>query len=145
LLRRFKYKMTMFKYVFIFSLFATANGSFHLYNTNVPYNGDDKDCLYSFTLNSAINEWQLVPYCIRHNVSSSDDGDDRCYGDDDYTFDQLKLKNVDSHHLYKWNAPIDTINDYQKYLVGEDLSLASHHYCNCSGKTMVTMLSFVDF
>ncbi|CAF3547775.1 unnamed protein product, partial [Adineta steineri] len=32
----------------------------------------------------------------------------------------------------KWNAPIDTINNYQKYLVKNDLSLANHHYCNCS-------------
>ncbi len=125
---------TTLNYVLIFLLFATVNGSFRLYNTNVSDSRDYKDCLYSFKLKSDINEWQLVPYCIRHNVSSTDDDGEQCYGNTNYTFEQLKSRNIDSHHLYKWNAPIDTINDYQKYRVDDDFSLGSHRYCNCSGK-----------
>ncbi len=128
------------KIVLIFHLFASVKGSFHLYNTNVSDNRDYKDCLYSFTSNIGINEWQLVPYCIRYNFQSSDDVYDQCDAEGDYTFEKLKSKNVDSQHLYTWNAPIDTVNDYQKYLDGHDLSLASHRYCNCSGETILCLL-----
>jgi hypothetical protein len=124
----------MWKYMLIFFQLATIDGSFHLYNTKKSENLDYNDCLYSFTLNSSANEWQLVPYCIRHKVPHTDDGNDLCNGDSNYTFEELKSKNVDSLQLYRWNAPIDTINDYQKFLVEHDLSLISHHYCNCSGE-----------
>jgi hypothetical protein len=125
----------MLKYILLicYSL-GTVNGAILLYNTKVSDNRDYKDCLYSFTLNYTVNEWQLVPYCIRKEVADADDVDDQCHGDPNYTFEELKSKNVESHHLNEWNAPIDTINDYQKYLVGNDLSLHSHYYCNCSGK-----------
>ena len=125
----------MLRYILIFLLFVITNQSFHLYNTNVPDNHDYRDCLYSFTLKSDKNEWQLVPYCIRYNAASIDADDGQCYGNNSYTFEQLKLKNVDSHDLYRWNAPIDTINDYEKYRTGYDLLLGNHRYCNCSGNT----------
>ncbi|CAF3506133.1 unnamed protein product [Rotaria socialis] len=123
---------TALKYALIFLLSATANGSFRLYNTKVSDNGDYKDCLYSFMLNSDKNEWQLIPYCIRHNVASNDDDGEQCYGNANFTFEHMKRKNVPSHHLYRRNAPIDTINHYQKYLAGDDFSLGSYRYCNCS-------------
>jgi hypothetical protein len=135
---------TKLKYVLICLLFSTVNGSFSLYNTKVSDSRDYNDCLYSFKLNSALNEWQLVPYCVRHNVASDNDDGDQCYGSANYTFEQLKSKNIDSHHLYRWNAPVDTINSYQKYLSGDDFSLVNHRYCNCSGKTSMRILSFVD-
>jgi hypothetical protein len=135
---------TTLKYVLIFLLFSFVNGSFHLYNTKVSDSRDYKDCLYSFKLNNALNEWQLVPYCIRHNLASGDDHGDQCYGNANYTFEQLKSNNIDSHHLYRWNAPVDTINDFMKYLAGDDLSLVNHRYCNCSGETPMHILSSVD-
>ncbi|CAF3924720.1 unnamed protein product [Rotaria magnacalcarata] len=39
-------------------------------------------------------------------------------------------------------CPIDTINDYQKYLSGGDLSLAGHHYCNCSANWFGTRCQY---
>ncbi len=135
----------MLKCVFIVFLLTMVDGfSFHLHNTEVSVNADYKDCLYSFTFDSSISEWQLVPYCIRQNTQETDDENDRCNGNLDYTFDQLKSQNIDSHHLYEWNAPIDLINDYQKYLTNHDLTLASRHYCNCSGEKTTYVLLFAD-
>jgi len=129
---------TMIKLVLLFHLFASVKGSFHLYNTNVSDNRDYKDCLYSFTSDNIINEWQLVPYCIRHNLQTPDDDDgEQCDHEADYTFAQLKSKDVNSLHLYTWNAPIDTINGYQKYLDGDDSSLDNHRYCKCSGEIIL--------
>ena len=119
------------------NLIATNNGLFHLFHTNLSSNNDYKDCLYSFTSYDDTNVWELVPYCIRHNSHSFDDVTNWCYEDEEYTFEKLKLKNVVSHQLYKWNAPIDTINDYQKYLDGNDPLLSKHSFCNCSGECTV--------
>ncbi|CAM4849949.1 unnamed protein product [Rotaria magnacalcarata] len=136
---------TTLKYVLVFLMFATVNGSFRLYSTNVSDSSDYEDCLYSFMLKSDMNEWQLVPYCIRHNIPSTDVDNEQCYGNEIYTFEQLKLKNIDSHHLYRWNAPIDTINDYEKYRAGYDLLLGSHRYCNCSAEWFGTQCQYSFF
>ncbi|UJR12447.1 hypothetical protein I4U23_016623 [Adineta vaga] len=124
--------LTTLKYISIVLLFTIANGSFRLYNTNVSNSHDYAHCLYSFKLNCILNEWQLVPYCLRHNVSSIDVNTEQCYGNTNYTFKQLKFRNIDSHDLYKWSAPIDIINHYQKYLDNNDYFLGGYHYCNCS-------------
>jgi hypothetical protein len=128
--------MTMvIELIFIFHLISFVNGSFHLYNTKFSKNSDYRECLYSFTVDSGKNEWQLIPYCIRHNAFNSDYADSLCYNGTGYTFEQLKSKNINSYDLYEWYAPIDTINEYQKYLIGGNLSLSNYRYCNCTGKT----------
>ncbi len=124
--------MMIFKYILLFYFFSSINGLFRLYNTNVSDNNDYKDCLYSFRLEDEINEWQLIPYCIRYNPENSTMNDKECYGNINLTFEQLKSKNISSENLYKWNAPIDTINNYEKYLINNDLLLNNYLYCNCS-------------
>ncbi|CAF1125053.1 unnamed protein product [Adineta ricciae] len=113
-------------------LFLTVHGLFHLYKTDIFNIFQEKDCLYSFTVDNNFNEWQLVPYCIRNSLIFSDDNDGFCYGDPNYTFKELKLKGVNSDYLYKWNTPIDTMNSYEKYRSLNDSSLETHRYCNCS-------------
>lgn len=111
---------------------------FHLYNSDVSNDeGDYRDCVYSFHMKSKTNEWQLVPYCIRHKKGHSGNHEQVCDSIDSYTFEQLKAKNIDGDHLYEWRAPIDVINDYQKYLVSHDMTFATRLYCNCSGKTVL--------
>lgn len=119
--------MIIFK---LFYLFSSVNGLSHLYYTDKIYNTDYKDCLYSFSIETEINEWELIPYCIRYN--SSVINNEECYENINLTFEQLKLKNITSENLYQWNAPIDIINNYQKYLTNNDLSLNNQYYCNCS-------------
>ncbi|CAF1567859.1 unnamed protein product [Adineta ricciae] len=63
---------------------------------------------------------------------SGHDGDEQCYDNNISTFEELKSRSIDSRHLYEWNAPIDTIHNYEKYLSGNDLTFANHRYCNCS-------------
>ena len=118
------------------------HGLFHLYHTNSL---DNKDCLYSFTSNNIVNEWQLISYCIRNDMINSENNnsnDNYCHGDRDYTFEELKLTNVDSYDLYRWSASIETIDQYEKYLTGVDFSLSNYSYCNCSGN--VKIVDFID-
>jgi hypothetical protein len=134
----------MFIFLFVFYLFGFGIQSFHLYNTYISDSLDYKDCLYSFTSNTFVTEWVLIPYCIRQIMQSSDESDVRCYGNEAYSFNQLKLKNVSSYNLYSWHAPIDTINNYQRYLVGDDMSLSNHSYCNCSGEISIHIFPTVN-
>lgn len=118
----------------LYYLITTVNSSFHLYKTNVSDNYDYKDCLYSFTIDYEQNEWQLIPYCIRHNIKRPIDHMQSCNVGEKCTFKELKSKNITCHDLYKWNVPIDTINDYQKYFIQNDLLLSNHYFFNCSGE-----------
>lgn len=110
----------------LLNIFSKTNELFHLHEL---YRDDTKECLYSHTMNSKINEWIFIHYCI--------DGDDfesksECYGNIKLTFYQLKLKNISSEKLLQWNIPIDTINNYEKYLSENDLSMKNDFFCNCS-------------
>lgn len=125
----------LWRYICIFSLLRmVVVGIYHLYNSEVSNDSDNRDCLYSFTVNHDINEWQLVRYCIGHNIDDSDNEEERCDDNATHTFEQLKSKNMTSYDLYRWRAPIDTIHDYQKYLTNDDQTLSTHLYCNCSGE-----------
>lgn len=134
---------TACRYILIFLWFTTVSRAFRLYNTKVSERRDYKDCLYLFKPTSELHEWQLVPYCIRRSGASHDDAVGPCHGNANYTFERLKSENINSHHLYRWNAAVDTMSDYQKYLAADDLTLVSRHYCNCSGETSVHIVFFV--
>ncbi|CAF0952465.1 unnamed protein product [Rotaria sordida] len=80
-------------------------------------------------MNSEINEWILIRYCIDGNEFGNEF---ECYGNVELTFEELKLKNISGENLFQWNAPIDTINNYEKYLIENDFSMKNNFYCNCS-------------
>jgi hypothetical protein len=119
----------MLKYILLLNTLLKVNGLLRLYNTDVLYRNALKDCLYSNTVDNKINEWILIRYCIDENDFENSF---ECYGNVKLTFEELKFKNVSSENLFKWNAPIDTINNYEKYLIENDLSMKNDLYCNCS-------------
>ncbi|CAF3050057.1 unnamed protein product [Rotaria socialis] len=96
----------------------------HVLNRN-----DLKDCLYSNEINNITNEWILIRYCI-----SEDDFENQfeCYGNAKLTFEELKLKRISGEDLFQWNAPVDTIDNYEKYSIENNFSMKNYFYCNCS-------------
>jgi hypothetical protein len=119
----------MLKYILLLNTLLKVNGLLRLYNTDVLYRNALKDCLYSNTVDNKINEWILIRYCIDENDFENSF---ECYGNVKLTFEELKFKNISSENLFKWNAPIDTINNYEKYLIENDLSMKNDLYCNLS-------------
>ncbi|CAF1248081.1 unnamed protein product [Didymodactylos carnosus] len=118
----------------IFLLFCglvDVDAVFHLYDTDISNQNEYKDCLYADNSNMETNEFQLIPYCIRNlNINRP-----LTCSDVNFTFTLLKQMNVRGEDLYNWFAPIDIINDYQKYLFvdNSDVSLfADKYYCNCT-------------
>jgi hypothetical protein len=119
----------MLKYISLLNTLLKINGLLRLYNTDVLYRNAFKDCLYSNTIDSKTNEWILTRYCIdEHDFENNFE----CYENIKLTFEELKLKNISGENLFKWNAPIDTINNYEKYLIKNDLSMKNDFFCNCS-------------
>lgn len=110
------------------NLLLKINALFRLYNTDVLYRNGLKDCLYSNEITNK-NEWILVRYCIGENEF---DTEFQCHGNNPLTYEELKLRNISSENLFQWHAPIDTIDNYEKYLVTNNSSMKRDFYCNCS-------------
>ena len=118
------------KLLLLLNMFSKTNESFRLHNTDDLYRDDIEECLYSNEINVTKNEWILIRYCIGGDDSKRKS---ECYGNITSTFNELKLKNISSQKLLQWNTPIDTINNYEKYLSENDLSMKNDLFCNCSG------------
>ena len=109
---------------------------FNLYHTDRRsiMNKVGHDCLY-YSRKMAIDALNsLTPFCFRPvTIESSDDDDDVkvCHGKR-ITFEQLKTNNVTINDLFQWNAVIEIIDLYQKYLRFPHLVNDSELYCNCS-------------
>ncbi|CAF1163612.1 unnamed protein product [Didymodactylos carnosus] len=129
----FEKSRTMMKTLFLYFIFTPfIECYFHLHYTDeqsvtsLAY----KHCLYLYVKNEKnLSVESLIPYCIRsptfdHSVEI------QCYGKE-YRFDDLKLLEITVDDLYGWNAPIDMMNNYQKYRLGLSTN-ANQLYCNCT-------------
>lgn len=109
---------------------------FNLYNTEESFltNVFDHDCLYFEQSSTFGIHRSLTWFCIRPEIqkrSTSATEDKLCYGKR-ITFQELKLINISIIELFKWNAAIETIDQYEKYLLFPELSNENEFYCNCS-------------
>ncbi|CAF4029208.1 unnamed protein product, partial [Rotaria sordida] len=74
----------------------------------------------------------LISFCRRPElVEQSNDVDMLCYGQM-ITFKELKINNVSISHLFYWNAAMEIIDLYEKYLIFPNLVNENEFYCNCS-------------
>ncbi|CAF0944286.1 unnamed protein product [Adineta ricciae] len=120
-----------------------THGLFNLYNTNeagllAMANVFDHDCLYVYDdLNIAPSKSTLIPYCMRPEISEkfmSNSHHTVCYGRV-MTFKELKSMNISISDLFKWNAVIELIDLYEKYLFLPDLVNENESYCQCSSSS----------
>ncbi|CAF4997041.1 unnamed protein product, partial [Rotaria sp. Silwood1] len=123
--------------IIIFLLPLTTECYFHLHHTDYrqkqyPY----YDCLYDYRQirndrQFQVNAWSLVPYCIRDAVTTDTVllPVNQCYGIE-LTYEELNKNNFTINDLFSWNAPIDTIASFQKYL---DSEIVNEKYCSCKG------------
>lgn len=87
----------------------------------------DHDCLYGHTDIRLPNIITMVPYCLQLEISK----ENICFGEM-IDFEDLKLQNISVDTLFRWNAAIETIDSYAKYLSYPDLIVDNHSYCRCS-------------
>ncbi|CAF1331384.1 unnamed protein product [Rotaria magnacalcarata] len=75
---------------------------------------------------------QISPYCIAFKYSSYNDELCIANGGVSWSFEQLKKLNITGNDLVNWNAPVNTIDEYEYYLeIGYDES-STFYFCNCT-------------
>ena len=132
----FCYFRIMIRFMIILCYLLTATVSqFNLHQTDktLMMSAFGYDCLYYeldviFYLSTG-----MIPFCLRPDTDKqADDQDKACYGKK-LSFQQLKTNNVIIKDLLWWNAPIEIIELYEKYLVSDKLiDENDQYYCNCS-------------
>ena len=129
-----------------------SHSQFNLYDTeeSLLINGFDHHCLYFNQDEYLVDAHRsLIPFCIRSETQqNSNDGDKSCYGER-IKFEKLKSMNISAAELFQWNAVIEIIDSYEKYLSFPDLMNNNEFYCNCSclsrfGKSCEYEINYVD-
>ena len=104
---------------------------YNLYHTetNPNLNPFDYDCLYQYLDYPIPEKYGLFPWCIRQETFDKDLK--RCDGNE-ITFKQLKINNISVADLLHWNAVVEIMDLYEKYLLLPNLVNENEIYCNCS-------------
>jgi hypothetical protein len=126
------------KYLFYFHLFHCTLGKpqLNLHHTGWVSENENNpvlqhDCLRIDILNKEGNvSREIIVYCMNEFPSKFP------IKENDFipklTFEQLSKENLTSEQLYLWSTPIDIIEDYQFYLITNDLSLSNKFFYNCT-------------
>jgi hypothetical protein len=63
-----------------------------------------------------VHAHQIIPYCLRLSEETLDITDFNNTIDSNYTFTELKVRNITSQMLLSWSAPIEIAENYQSFL-----------------------------
>lgn len=91
---------------------------YHLYWTDIINENDLQIhyyCLHRYEL-FAQRVFEIVPYCFRSKNGQEQSLNERFIHGNSTTFGQLKMKGTTSGQLYTWQAPIDLIERYKRYM-----------------------------
>ncbi|CAF1296350.1 unnamed protein product [Didymodactylos carnosus] len=95
------------------------------------------DCLYSVRTEG--KRLVLLPYCIRPAedemdilLSLIDSRRNHAVNDISYTFEQLEEQNVTVYNLFNWNASLDLIEQYERYLLKDNNNEEKALFHNCT-------------
>jgi hypothetical protein len=102
---------------------------FNLHHTNALVNGLNRDCLY-YRVSNDNTVHQVIEYCIRYQIDEKILRSKNHHSS--FTFEELRKLNVTSYQLYQWSAPMDVVENYQKYLNNKNASLGKFLFYNCT-------------
>ncbi len=136
--------MRLLLLLFLFTLREHSSyGQFYLYQTDTIHHFGDYDCLDYYALDDIANMnadrpyrqgHQIIPFCRRDGKNHEDELDNQYVylASSSFTFEQLRERNVSSAQLYAWTAPIDTIEQYEAFLNGNEKKSGNISFYNCS-------------
>lgn len=122
--------------------------SYHLYSIVDTLTETKYDCIYAYndpeffelTLGLQYSDVydqpreQITPFCLTVKHSSANDKSCHDNNDLDWSFEQLSKEGIKSSDLAFWNAPVNTVDDYENYLLINSSELRLSHICNCTNK-----------
>ena len=123
--------ITLVRFIVFFSIqFQTSFSQYNLFHTETSLKKSHlgHDCLYQQLDYFLTTKIGFMPWCVRHETVQNEDF---CHGEE-ITFKQLKINNISIADLFHWNAVIETIDSYEKYLIQPNLVNENEIYCNCS-------------
>jgi hypothetical protein len=77
---------------------------------------------------------ETIPFCLTVEHFTVNEEPCTTNGGIVWTFDQLKKQNITSNDLVKWNATVNTIDEYEGYLQTSNNESTTFRFCNCSDK-----------
>ena len=88
------------------------------YAEKISYSQRNFDEIISLCLTESLSKWNIQPNPF----------------DQKLTFDDLRKENITSEQLYTWSASIDLIEQYEEYLMSNQLllSMSNHVFYNCT-------------
>ena len=89
-----------------------------------------------FYYSNAIAGLNSVPYCLQQESNFVEFSNNSCLANSlRYTFENLKHLGYQVADLLQWSIPVDTVEQYEKYLQTNDSRLAENFICNCSNSS----------
>ena len=103
----------------------------HYSNSASAYENEvQHNCLYLNIGRFLDDIYEILLFCLSESISEFPiENTDKLVN---FTFDELKKRNVSSDQLYTWSAPIDLIEDYEFYLNQSTKSDSMKRFFNCT-------------
>ena len=103
----------------------------HVHYSNSAYENEvQHNCLYTNIGRSMDDIYEKLLFCLSESISEfSIENTDKLVN---FTFDELKKRNISSDQLYTWSAPIDLIEDYEFYLNQLNKFDSMKRFFNCT-------------
>src|SRR5205085_26373 len=73
-----------------------------------------------------------LAYCLRTDEFLSQSDLNNCYTGNRVTFKQLQIEGVNIDELFRWNVPLDVIDQYGAFLSNTSNDQNGQFICNCS-------------
>ncbi|CAF1287030.1 unnamed protein product [Didymodactylos carnosus] len=134
-------------YTIILFLISNVSSEFILHDTNQVVNRtkvtgrSEYHCLYSYTKEND-GRYVMIPYCIRSTEEELiDDYKHELYLLNDtnikgqrFSFQDMKQNNITIGQLFRWNAPLDKIEQYDIYFKNTASTIVKDqdYYYNCT-------------
>jgi hypothetical protein len=137
----------LLKWLLLLSNIFTLSIGYSLYSIIDKWTKIKYDCIYTYLgpnyfatfikTNAAIFQQpkeQLVPFCLTVEDFNFNEKSCIANGGIIWKFEQLKKQNISNSDLVQWNAMVDIIDEYERYLQTDNHELSNLNFCNCTNR-----------
>ena len=117
------------EWIVLFSTVFTFGTTYNLYSTIDRWTGTKYDCIYTYISPQFFKKMivvhddtyyqpkeQIIPYCLTVKHFTVNEESCTINGGRVWNFEQLKKQNITGDDLIKWNATVNTMDEYERYL-----------------------------
>lgn len=138
----------LLKWFLLLSNIFTLSLGYSLYSIIDKWTKIKYDCIYTYLdpnyFDTLINDnvvhvfqqlkEQLVPFCLTVEDFNLNEKSCIANGGMILKFEQLKKQDISNSDLVQWNAMVDIIDEYERYLQTDNHELSNLNFCNCTNR-----------